>query len=261
MLGRVTNFSENDAQNPKFRMFLKRATHAIPALKPIQLRDISVNIIDNPHLRNDKINDLYINALIANLRDVPLIETIFVDFIIRKLKLNAKYATLLSRIQTWFLLKFDEVLDNFEDFDCLMRIVDYISKNTEIISEQILNRLTTSLLLAEDANFELDDIIKILGLLFHIKDVAFGENQSKLLHAMVRLWKQCRPTIKDAELLTSILLSNAGDEINKKAFVDSGLIQNLFEILNEDKKVAFYSMRNLSKMVNKIHFTYLFRKC
>lgn len=254
----MPNLKKTDIQHPNFQVLRDGTKQAIPRLTQYQLKDMAVTIINHDHLRNDKINKYIMDALIPRLPKLSFKSIVILDYLIQKKRLEKFYEILRLNIRIIFLFRVDELLDGFEEFESLKGITIYMSNNTDIVSRKMLNRLATSLLLAEENLFDMKLIESIIIMLSRFDEL--DEHVIKLLNKMTQLYSKCIPTITNVRSLISLIRSNS-KTIDKKAFIDSGLIPHFLQTLSESDtniSVSVFGLIDLIDMVRAILFSFLF---
>lgn len=239
--------TSNDVRSEEFKEFLNRAHHVITHQSSgNEMVQVLIGIINNKSLRDHEINDCVVNALISKIQDVPFNELVFLDYCIKKLKLNDFYNELRLKIQIIYLLKTHELLHNSRHFEEVKPIFSYMRNNVDIVLPEALDKLTIHLMQIDNNKFSIDDIMNVISLYSQFNHLS--EQSIQTLNKMVKLWCERDPQFRDVELLLSLLAYSK--KINKRALEDAGLIQFIFEsIENKCKERTVGCFKRLIEMV------------
>lgn len=254
-LKNVQYMTEEDLNHFKFQSFLNRTESLFPEMTAYQLSDIAIDIMSNTLLKQnlikDKIKDKIQDALILKMEELPFEQIMHLGVIIRKTRSSDNFESIHLKIREIFLQNVKHFLssNHRNNIRSISTIVDYMTRNVEIVQTDILEAFSNALLCTDIRQLRFPKIGTII-LLFS----KFGalENQSKnALNDMVNFWNECNPSLKDIEELLSHLLWNR--RFDKQAFRESGLIRFILNVLDENiGELAFHCFEQLMRMVIKI---------
>lgn len=253
-LNEASTFTEDVVCHPNFEKLRRITQYTLPRLRDYEVKDMLVVVLSTQILMDDKLSKIIMNAFLQRISLISLDQIIFLDFILRKYynlnELNKRYEIFRLTLQTMFLLKVHNEIGEFRNFESMRKIATYIGNNHEIIPSNILNSLTSSLLLADDEQFKVIDIIIILRLLSRFGEL--NEHVLKLLRKMFNLWCESIPTVNDVKLL-SVMLAKNKDIIDKNAFNDKNFIRHCTQVLIKanDYTTSFYVQSNFNHLVSE----------
>lgn len=247
-------FLPTTKKHPKYNILYEATKYHLPQLSTKQVKSIVIAILPSKSVMYDELGETIIDALLKRAQYLPFDQIVFVDFMLNKYyngtDLSNSYKILQLRLQTLFLSRVEDELDEIDSLEEAIKLVSYCHNNTEIIPSKIINLLTTTLLLADDDLFDISDITTVLIFLANLGKL--NEHVEKLLRKMISLWNQLPVSAKDAQVLLKVLAAkNSKKKIDKLFFESSEFIQHCVNVVIEqnDKSLTFSVQNSLNKMV------------
>lgn len=242
-----------DLQHPKFEVLREATESLLPEMNTKEVKTILIAILPSKAIMHDKLTTQIVEAMIKRVNYLPFDQVLFVDFMIQKYyhtsELSKDYIILQSKLQTTFLSKIEDELDEYTDLEEIMKVVAYCENNHEIIPSKIVNRLTTSLLLMDDKEFSVMDITSVLIFLANLGKL--DEHVEKLLRRMFVLWVQTDVTANQVDILLRVLASKS-HTFHKERFTDSEFIRRCVDLVTQkkDRKMLFSVQNSFNKLVS-----------
>lgn len=243
--------------HPNFKVLREATEIYLPKFSTKEMNNIFIAILPSKSVMHDKLGKIVVDALLTRVSYMPFNQIIFMDFLILKYykvtELSPNYNILRLTLQTIFLSKVEnelEALDGSDSFKDIMKIVAYCQNNSEIISEKIVNNLTTSLLLTDDEMFTANDIVTILLFLANLGEL--NDHVEKILRKMITLWYQLPVTANKVQILMKILAAkNSTHKIDKGFLMNSEFIRHCVNIViqQNDIKLSFSVQNSCNRMV------------
>lgn len=243
----------NVTKYPKFTVLREATRIHLPKLNTKELKHMFVAILPSKQIMHDKLSKMIVDAFLKRVYYMPFDQILFVDFMLHKYfdssELSKDYNILRLKLQTIFLSKFEDFMNEIDDFEVLMKIVSYCGNNIEIVSSKIANSVTTSLLLNDDDSFSVNHITSILIMLSSLGKL--NEYVEKLLQKMFRLWCQTEVTPTQVFALLSVLAANRA-RIDRDRFNNREFIQHCVNVVikENDKKLSFNVQNKLTNLVS-----------
>lgn len=248
-------FSPSIKKHPKYNSLYEATKNHLPQLSTRQIKDVFIAILPSKTIMHDRLGEIISEALVNRAQHIPFEQIVFVDFLINKYynskNLSKSFNILRMRLQTLFLTKIEDEMEELDSFEDLMKIVSYCQNNSEIIPSKIINLLTTSLLLADDEHFDINDIKTVLIFLANLGKL--NERVEKLLRKMIGLWYKSPVTANDVQTLLKVLAAkNSTNKIDKEFFENLEFIRHCVNIVTEqnNKQITFSVQNSFNKMVN-----------
>lgn len=240
-------------KHPKFTV-LREATKAhLPQLNTKELKHLFVAVFPSKAVMYDKLGAMIVGALLKRANYLPFDQVMFLDFMVHKYynpyELSKDYNILRLTLQTMFLSKVEDALEEVKDFNDLMKIVSYCENNAEIIPSKIANSVTTSLLLIDDDKFNVNHIQTIMILLASLGRL--NEHVEKLHRRMVSLWYQSTVTAGQVQVLLRVLAAKKGT-IDRDRFKSPEFIRHCVNVVAQqtDKKTSFSVQNSFNTLVS-----------
>lgn len=238
--------------HPKFTVLREATVANLSQFNTKELKNLMVAILPSKAVMNDQLGRSIADALIERSTFLPFEQIIFIDFVMRKYynlsELSSSYNMLRLRLQTLFLMKIEDVLNDNTDFEELMKIVAYCSNNSEIISTKMFNILTTSLLLTDDEKLTVTHIMSCLILL---ASKQLNDHTEKLLNRMILLWRQSNVNATEVQVLLKVLAARK-QTIDLKYFKNEEFIRHCVMVVTQqtDRKLSFSVQNFFNRLVS-----------
>ncbi|XP_031621528.1 uncharacterized protein LOC116339655 isoform X2 [Contarinia nasturtii] len=228
--------------HPKFDVLRTATKRKLPILDAYEVSDIFISLLPSKVIMFDMISEHIVDALLKNVNHFTFYHMLFLDYLIHKYyslnELSKSYNILRLTIQTQFLSKIDDELDGLEDYGKLIKILAFCENNVDLIPDKVLNAITTSLLMADNDQFSIENLMSIIIFLANFGQL--NEHVQKLLEKSTNLWCQSNVSAKHIEVLFRILKKKR-NTINKEMFENTDFIRYCVNVIiqNNDKMTLF----------------------
>lgn len=254
-LQNVEHMTQEDLQHYKFQSFLNRTKTLIPQMTAQELSDIAINILYPKPLRQNEIYCIIQDALMLKIEELPSEQMLCLGVIIRKTQSSSSFESIHSKIREIFLENAEHIIsaDHSYNIRSFFTIVNYMTRNVEIVRTDILEAFSNAVLLTDRRQLHIPNVETII-FLFSKFDELNGRSKNAL-NFMVNFWIEHNPRVTDIERLLSHLSRNG--KLDKRAFEESGLIRFISTVLDEDESADRQTIRcfeHLTKMVMNTFF-------
>lgn len=245
-----------DLQHPKFELLREATECLLPEMNTRELKNILIAILPSKAIMHDRLTTQIIEAMLKRVTYLPFDQVLFVDFMIQKYyhrsELSKDYILLQTKLQTMFLSKIEDELDEYTDLEEIMKVVAYCENNHEVIPSKIVNLLTTSLLLMDDKEFSVIDITSVLIFMANLGKL--DEHVEKLLRRMFVLWAQSDVTANKVDALLRVLAAKF-HTLDRERFKDPEFIRTCVNSVThmKDRKVLFSVQNSFNKLVSLLN--------
>lgn len=202
----------------------------------------------------DELSEMVANALLRRSDFMTMDEIISVDFSLRKYyaregKLSKLFETLRQATRLGFSVQAKTFHLNQQPYARLIRIMRYLSNNQSLMRDIDIVSLSEQLLLKEDAEFQLNDTVCVIGTLS--QQPKLDEHSKQLLIKMFRIWCSSAKNSKDVRAIIWPLFIRRHFNLDLTTFNDPSFVKHCTKLVieAEDITLGFEILKPFNNLV------------